>query len=123
MQECIGAWFVVCGPIWSLWRATVGHFCGAAHSATQKDAERSAARGRTRCSVPVGAHSQLLLNAHENALVLGLGYVVLFGVCGGQQLVIFVARLIQRLRKMGKEVEPGAGRGALFHLVRTHSFS
>jgi hypothetical protein len=38
-------------------------------------------------------------------------------------MVIFVARLIQRLRKMGKEVEPGAGRGALFQLVRTHSFS
>jgi hypothetical protein len=75
------------------------------------------------CSVPVGAHSQFLPNAHENALVLGSWCVVLFGVCGGQQLVIFVARLIQRLRKMRKEVEPGAGCGALFQLVRTHSFS
>jgi hypothetical protein len=37
-----------------------------------------------RCSVPVGAHSQLLLKTCKNALVLGLWCVVLFGVCGGR---------------------------------------
>jgi hypothetical protein len=63
---------------------TVDHFRECVDFATEKDGVRSGARGRTRCSVPVGAHSQFLLNTYKNALVLGLWCVVLFGVCGGQ---------------------------------------